>query len=75
MECLIMTYGRDFDFDSYMIFEFQAMSTCWPNVDYSLKQQFDFACVGFGLRMLIFEFFELLGIGVTYLTDVVSIRF
>ena len=38
MECLIITYGRNFQpmaeisFDSYMILEFQAMSTCWPNV-------------------------------------------
>ena len=38
MVYLIMTYGRDFEpmaenfCDSYMIFKFYAMSTCWPNV-------------------------------------------
>ena len=41
MEYLIMAYGRDFEpmaeifCDSYMILEFYAMSTCWPNVQWS----------------------------------------
>ena len=41
MEYLIMAYGRDFEpmaeifCDSYMILEFYAMSTCWPNVHWS----------------------------------------
>ena len=39
MEYLIMAYGRDFEpmaeifCDSYMILEFHAMSTKWPNVE------------------------------------------
>ena len=43
MEYLIMAYGRDFEpmaeifCDSYMILEFYAMSTCWPNVHWSLN--------------------------------------
>ena len=38
MECLIMTYGRDFEpmaeifYFSYMNLEYYAMFTCWPNV-------------------------------------------
>ena len=42
MEYLIMAYGRDFEpmaeifCDSYMILEFYAMSTCWPNVQWAL---------------------------------------
>ena len=44
MEYLIMAYGRDFEpmaeifCDSYMILEFYAMSTCWPNVQCYLKK-------------------------------------
>ena len=50
MECLIMTYGRDFEpmaeifCDSYMILEFYAMSTCWPNVHCQIDEK-----IGHGL--------------------------
>ena len=42
MEYFIMAYGRDFEpmaeifCESYMILEFYAMSTCWPNVQWKI---------------------------------------
>ena len=44
MEYFLMAYGRDFEpmaeifFNSYVILEFYAMSTCWPNVHWGSRQ-------------------------------------
>ena len=35
----ILSLWPRFSFDSYIILEFQAMPTCWPNVNVSIQYQ------------------------------------